>query len=252
MNSKFSWILLLLTPVFFIITHDIAYFAHEYAHSFSAWTFGFKTNPFALHYGSLNWNNLLNLSEVSENVDYKSVEQASRLKAAFIAFSGAGIGNCLLFTIAIIAINTKKPHSKIYYYFFSWLIVMNLGNFIDYIPIRTFASHGDIHEIIISLNISPWWIMIVLGYPIIYAVWYFYSTILCNVYVKMSFNKVEQSIFLILVTFTLFILFGTTGIRNYGSDPHLLSLLSIYFSPILVIACWPQRSWVCEKTKKSF
>ena len=39
---------------------------------------------------------------------------------------------------------------------FLWLAVMNLGNFNDYIPARTFASHGDIGEITTFLGISPW------------------------------------------------------------------------------------------------
>lgn len=46
LNQKHThaWLLILLTPFFFYISHAIAFFIHEYAHSFSAWALGFKEN----------------------------------------------------------------------------------------------------------------------------------------------------------------------------------------------------------------
>lgn len=244
-----AWLLILLTPLFFYISHAIAFFIHEYSHSFSAWLFGFKANPLILDFGDSSWGNILFFIKMNENVNFQAFYTTYPWKAAFIAFAGMGVGNVVLFLISVIALLSKKQHSQVYYYFFLWLIVMNLGNFNDYIPGRTFASHGDIGEITKFLDISPWWIMIMFGYPICYCFWLFYSKILPITYKNLALNYIQQAILLIMVTLTLFALFGTPGYSGYGSESHLIALLSIYIAPIVVIACWPTRKWVKEITQ---
>ena len=252
LNNKTNqaWILLLFTPLFFYITHALAFFMHEYCHSFSAWMFGFKDNPLILNFGDTSWGNILFFVKMDENVNFRLFYAAHPWAAAFIAFAGMGVGSVLLFLVSIIALLSRKQHSKLYYYFFLWLAVMNLGNFNDYVPGRTFAAHGDIGEITIFLGISPWWIMIVLGYPICYCFWFFYSKILPHTYQKIAFNTVQQIITLVMVTLTLFALFGAVGYYvDYGPDSHLIALLSIYVTPIVIAACWPMRKWVKELTR---
>ncbi len=244
-----AWILVLLTPLFFYITHAMAFFAHEYCHSFSAWIFGFKENPLILHFGDMSWGNILFFIKMDENVHYSAFYLAHPWKAAFIAFAGFGVGNVALFILSLIFLFSKKPHGQIYYYFFLWLAVMNLGNFNDYIPGRTFASHGDIGEITTFLNISPWWIMIIFGYPICYCFWFFYSKILPLTYKMLALNPIQQVIVLMMTTFTLFALFGTPGYNNYGPESHFIALLSIYCIPIIIVACWPARKWITDITK---
>lgn len=36
------------------LTHALAYFLHEFGHSFTAWITGYKANPLALNYGHLS------------------------------------------------------------------------------------------------------------------------------------------------------------------------------------------------------
>lgn len=248
-NKNYLWILILLTPLFFLVSHAIAFFSHEYSHSFSAWIFGFKANPLLLNFGHPDISNILFMQQMDENVNYVSFYQAHPWLAAFIAFAGAGIGNTVLFFVSIAALTSKKKHSAIYYYFFLWFAVMNLGNFLDYIPGRTFATHGDMTNIVTFLNISPWWLMIIFGYPICYAVWYFYTKLLPLTYQKISFTLAQAATVLILVSMTLFLIFGTSGITGYGETSHFMALLSIYATPIFIIACWPWRNWVREKFK---
>jgi len=236
--------LFLLTPIFFLITHAIAYLTHEYAHSFSAWAFGYKHNPFGLSYGNASLENILLLEQVSENVDYDVFRVNHPWIAAFVAFAGFGVGNLFLYIISIVALFKKQIKSPYYIYFFLWLAVMNLGNFIDYVPGRTFATHGDIAGIITFLNISPWWIMVIIGYPICYSVWHFYSRVLPYSYRKLEINRIPQSIILILISITLFMFFGAVGAEGYGDLSRLIALLSIYMTPIVVIACWPWRRWM--------
>lgn len=172
-TTNHAWRLILLTPFFFYITFAFSFFTHEYSHSFSAWLFGFKSNPLLLNFGDTSWENILFFIKMDENVDFNLFSTMHPWAASFIAFAGMGIGNVILFLISIKAFFTKKYHSQCYYYFFIWLTVMNLGNFNDYIPGRTFATRGDIGEITTFLSISPWWIMIVFGYPICYCFWFF-------------------------------------------------------------------------------
>jgi hypothetical protein len=246
MDAKISrgWLLIVLTPFFFYITHALAFFIHEYSHSFSAWIFGFKDNPLILNFGDTSWGNILFFIKMDENVNFNLFSATHPWIASFIAFAGMGIGNVILFLISITALFSKKYHSQFYYYFFIWLAVMNLGNFNDYIPGRTFATHGDIGEITSFLNISPWWIMILFGYPICYCFWLFYSKILPHTYKKLAFNLIQQIILLVMITLTLFALFGIAGYSNYGPESHLIALLSIYAVPIVIVACWPSRKWV--------
>lgn len=245
MNHKTNraWLLVLLTPFFFYITHALAFFIHEYSHSFSAWIFGFKDNPLILHFGDTSWGNILFFIKMDENVDFNSFSAIHPWIASFIAFAGI-LGNVILFLISVKALLSKNFHSRFYYYFFIWFAVMNLGNFNDYIPGRTFATHGDIGEITTFLNISPWWIMVLFGYPICYAFWFFYSKILSQTYKKLAFNSIQKIILLVMITFTLFALFGAVGYSDYGPESHLIALLSIYAVPIVIVACWPSRKWI--------
>ncbi len=239
-----AWLLILLTPFFFYITHALAFFIHEYSHSFIAWLFGFKSNPLILNFGDTSWGNILFFIKMDENVNYQAFYAVHPWKASFIAFAGMGVGNAVLFLFSIIALLSKKLHSRVYYYFFLWLAVMNLGNFNDYVPGRTFSSHGDIGYITTFLDISPWWIMIVFGYPICYCFWFFFSKILPLTYKKLMLNFLQQVILLLMITLTLFALFGAVGYSEYGSKSHFIALLSIYIVPIVIIACWPARRWV--------
>jgi len=244
-----AWLLILLTPFFFYVAHAIAFFVHEYAHSFSAWAFGFKQNPLILNFGDTSLGNILFFVQMDENVNFKLFYIAHPWEASFIAFAGV-ISNAILFFISINALLSKKSHGQVYYYFFIWLATMNLGNFNDYIPSRTFTTHGDIGEILTFLNISPWWIMILFGYPICYCFWFFYSKMMPVVYKELSLNDVQKIVLLIILTLTLFALFGGgPGYSGYGVESHLFSLLSIYSVPIVIVACWPTRKWVRDSIK---
>jgi hypothetical protein len=234
----FSWLLILLTPFFFYVTHALAFFTHEYSHSVSAWIFGFKDNPLILNFGSTRWDNILLFTQMDENVNFTAFSPAHPYIASLIALSGMA-GNVILYLIATKALFTKKTHSLSYYYFFIWLVTMNLGNFYDYIPARTFATYGDIGAIITWLKISPWWIMILLGYPVFYGFKIFYQKILPYSYNMLAFNDVQKAMLMIMLTLTLFICFGASGYTGYGPQAHFLALLSIYVVPIIIASCWP-------------
>ncbi len=249
-NTNLSWVLILLTPFFFYVTHALAFFTHEYAHSFSAWALGFKSNPLILTFGDTSLGNLLFFIKMDENVAFSLFYSAHPWSASFIAFAGI-LSNAILFLLTVKALTSKKHHGQLYYYFFIWFAVMNLGNFIDYIPSRTFTTEGDIGEILLFLSISPWWMMVIFGYPICFSIWYFYSKILPVTYQNLMFNPTQQAILLVMLTLTLFTLFGgAPGYSNHGELSHLIGQLFIYMTPIVIVACWPTRKWMVEFTCK--
>ncbi len=243
MNKKSLWTLLLCTPLFLWATHGLAYFIHEYCHSFSAWALGFKANPLALTYGHFNWSNVLLLQEVSENVDYAPFMHQHPWLAAFIAFAGPGIGNGGLLALSIWVLCNQKPRGMIYLYFFLWFAAMNLGNLISYVPVRTFATHGDMMEIELFLNISPWILMILFGYPVVFCLWYFYHRRLPKAYIQLQLCYAQRCIVFILLTLVIFGFFGSLpGLSgDYGDRTHFLSLLFMYMIPITLVSCWPKK-----------
>lgn len=89
-----SWpLFVVLTIVVHWVIHAIAFFAHEYAHSFSAWLLGWKTNPLALDYGGLNTGNIV------AQVDPIFAAHHD-VQAAFIAVAGMAIGNGLTYLLS--------------------------------------------------------------------------------------------------------------------------------------------------------
>src|SRR3990167_6127809 len=168
--------LLLITPIFILLAHYLAVFPHEYAHATMAWILGFKNNPFNIIYGGKSVGNIFLLSHVDENVNYKMIYDAGyRDYISMIAFSGPGIGNGLLFIVSLVLLkNTVVKKHSYFYYFLFWFNLMNLGNFYDYVPIRTFASSGDVFNFVFGINISPWWVFIFLGFLLFFFFFFFF------------------------------------------------------------------------------
>lgn len=138
-----AWLLILLTPFFFYITHALAFFFHEYSHSFSAWILGFKDNPLILNFGDASIENILFFVKVDENIKFHLFSKTNPWAASFIEFSGAGVGNFTLFLSSCRALLARKQHGRAYYLFFVWFAVMNLANLFSYIPSRIFTERGD-------------------------------------------------------------------------------------------------------------
>ena len=79
----------ILLPVQLWLAHAVAFFAHEYGHSFSAWALGFKAHPLVLNFGTLSLRNLLIMSEIDEKVDYAPIfAGGDGAAAALIAAAG--------------------------------------------------------------------------------------------------------------------------------------------------------------------
>jgi len=223
-------------------THALGYLIHEYAHSFVAWGLGWKANPLALNYGSLNLENMLYQSDIDGNVDYDPIFAAGQgSAAALIAVSGVLLGNGLGYIISRYGYSRYKSREKKSVALFMFLFcIMNAGNFISYVPTRTFATHADMATVARGLNISSWWIALVLGIPYCLAVVHFFAKILpgarCFFFPEW---KVGEILLVALSSFMFFYFYGKAGLHRYGEAAHWISTVSVYvlFPLTVVLSC---------------
>ncbi|NYF78315.1 hypothetical protein [Granulicella arctica] len=228
------------------LAHALGYLVHEYAHSFVAWGSGYKANPLALDYGHLSWDNVIYLDDIDENVDYDPIFAAGRgWLAALIAVAGVLFGNGLFYLLSRRLYATAKEHGRHMLALFMFLFcMMNAGNFISYVPARTFTTHADMFTVERGLNISPWWVALVLGIPFCAAVWHFFARLLPGA-MRFFFPhaKLGQIFLVFLSAYTVFKFFGSAGLHRYGDISHWISALSVYvLFPLAIILCWPRRS----------
>lgn len=234
--------LIVLTPIFFLFSHYLAVFPHEYGHSTMAWLYGYKSNPFAIDYGGNSWLNILLLAHIDENVNYNLIfSQGHNFQAALIAFAGPGLANGLLYILSLFLINHKPNRFRPYYmYFLLWFNFMNLANFYDYVPIRTFGTHGDIAHISQGLNLSPWWIYAIGSYLVGFLIWQFFTKTLPQVFTYLKFNTTyARATLTVLFVCLLFGLFAIPGSMGYGEISHFLSVTSLLAIPAIILMVWP-------------
>jgi len=225
--------------------HTIGYLVHEYAHSFTAWALGYKANPFALIYGRATLKNILFLSDVDENVDYGAVFSSGKgYLASLIALNGMLIGNGIPYFLCLALYSFAKRRRRFTLGLFAILsCVMNVGNFVDYVPVRTFTTHSDMATLERGLHLSPWWVLVVLGLPAAAALWHFFAFMLPDARdFLFAGDAVGQAILTFLSVFAVFVYYGSSGIHGYGNVSRWISLASVYgMFPLVLILCWPRK-----------
>ena len=230
----------------FWLAHALGYLGHEYAHTFTAWALGYKSNPLALDYGRLNLRNLLLLSDIDENVDYNSLFAAGRGRlASLIAVSGVLLGSGTFYIVSRVLYSFAKLRNRPILGLFAFLLcLMNVGNFLDYVPVRTFTTHADMANVERGLHISPWFIITVLGFPFAVAIGHFFMKLLPDARVFLFPSKTfSQVVLVVLSSFTVFAFFGSAGMQGYGATSHWLSVLSVcLLFPVVLILCWPRKT----------
>jgi len=227
--------------------HALGYLLHEYAHSFTAWVLGYKANPLALNYGHLTPQNVAFLLGIDEKVDYDPIFAAGKgYLASLIAVAGVLFGNGVLYFAARGLYSFAKHRRREVLGLFAFLYcLMNVGNFLCYVPVRTFTTHGDMATLEKGLHASPWWIIVVLGIPFTVAIWHFFSTLLPDACGFLFPGKrIQQVALLVLSSFTVFVFpFGAAGLRGYGAASRWISIFSsCALFPVVVNLCWPRKT----------
>lgn len=238
---------ILITPFFILLSHYLAVFPHEYAHSFMAWILGYKINPLDIHFGGTSIGNILLLSHIDENVNYGAIFRSGHQHAvSLIAFAGPGLANGGMFLLSYFLLKNKYIKKYTYLYFFVFLCnLMNLGNLYDYIPIRAFASVDDVHNFVTGLSISPWITFIFFGYIVAFLVRQFFVKALPSAYDHLKLDKLYEKRTLMILT--VLILFGFFGGFPYvyfigesvvGPISYFLSAVSFAAIPGIVALLW--------------
>jgi hypothetical protein len=215
------------------VAHGIAFFVHEYAHSFLATILGFKPNPWLLHFGTPTSANVAIMSQVNENVNYASIyAQGHGYLAALIGFAGFGIGNVVLYFFCLwVLLTSKLPLKPLWRLFFFWLCLMSVGNFYDYVPIRTLPPAGDIAYIVRGLGCSPWIILVVLGVPTAVAIWHLFWRLFPAVMDRSFQNKpYRQAVLRIVSICLIFMFYGGVGLLSDSLVSKCMALASIFFA----------------------
>lgn len=241
LRPSLFWILLTVQLWF---AHAICYLIHEYAHSFTACFVHYKSSPLAITYGHLNLANILLQVDMDENVDYDTIFAAARgLLAALIALAGVLIGNGISYLAGLLLYaKAKQKKMRGSAMFFFWVCAMSVGNFLSYVPIRTFTTHADMATAEKGLGVSPWVIAVLLGIPFAIAMWHFFANILPDAeQFLFPVSLRSQRVLVLLTTFSIFVYYGNAGLHGYGSVSRWLSMFSaVLLFPAVSIICWPR------------
>jgi hypothetical protein len=230
-----------------LLAHYAAVLPHEYAHSFLAFALGYKSDPLVIRFGGISAVNLILLININEQVDYAAMfAQGDGLAAALVGFAGPGLANGALYLLSLFLLRRPSVRRDVLLFMLVfWFNFMNVANLYDYVPIRTFASHGDIGHITQGLGISPWLALVVLGIPTALAMWFLFTHTLPQALGRIAPDSFFRRSFIVSSSVVImFGYFGLAGLVGYGEPSHTLSLLSLCLIPIMLILCSPSRRWM--------
>lgn len=168
---------------------------HEYAHSFTAWITGIKNNPIRIDWGGTGIHNILTLGNIDEDVDYDQALAAGHTTAAAVtAMAGVVIGNGVFYLVARQLLRRPAVAGRPWVLFFLlWYIVHSVGNFFDYVPLRTLAADGDVKNFALASGWSRWWIYAVAGYVTLWAIVDLYQKALPRTLGAAGFGRVRAA-----------------------------------------------------------
>jgi hypothetical protein len=234
-SSQVSWrwpTLLALLLVQLWSAHAVAFFAHEYAHSFTAWLLGWKANPFDLHFppaSPIVW--LLQLG-INQNVDEAPIFASGHgPDAALIGGAGMVVGNALvsLPLSQLVWRWAKRTQRAGWALFAYWGTVASLGNLLDYVPIRTFTLEGDMGALQRGFGWSPWLVLLLLGLPTLGLLgWFFVRVMPVSLTWLFSRSRAQRGLVAALTVSALFGFYGAVGFLEGGPLAERFSQLSVY------------------------
>jgi len=228
--------------ILLLAAHILMVTIHEFTHSFIAWIFGYKTNPFYFHFADYT------LFLVDDQTDYKKMLSDNRNILAAMTAITPNILNASFYVISAILCSYKKVQEKIYLYaFIFWFMILNIGQVYSYILWRTFETHGDISIFLEGLNISPYWLFVPGIIFIICSVYNILKHQILRAYKTFKISHVwAQAIFLL---FVLTILFGYFGglVYNILNKRYFYLIYPILLIILFYLICFPKNRWVQHK-----
>jgi hypothetical protein len=234
------------TAVIVLVAHAIAYFSHEFSHSFAAWWLGYMSNPLALDYGTPTPANIIMLFGVSDNVQYDPiVESGHGFAAASIALAGPFIGNGLLYVCLCVAMKRLRQQNSLALPLGFWTLTMCAGNIWSYVPIRAITTHADIAIAAAGLHLSVLALFPFLFVPSLVLTAHFFGKVCTQCIPAMAPDGDARRVLIVtMTTVWFFFLYGGVGLfANYGAVSQVFSLISaLLLLPVSTVWLWRQCS----------
>jgi hypothetical protein len=154
------------------------------------------------------------------------------LDVALIAIAGALLGNGIIsYPLSRLGYRQATKNDRRGWAMFAfWVTTASIGNFIDYVPIRTFTDGlGDMGQLEKALGWSPWVVLVVLGIPTLAATLYFFLRIVPTT-VNWLFPHSPKARYSVAVLSVLFVFgfYGAAGLLEGGPISYDLSLASVF------------------------
>jgi hypothetical protein len=239
-HSRSVWLLLASTPLVLLVTYDVAFVAHEYGHSFAAWILGIKSSPWPIIWGGNSIGNIVFLSNMDENVDYDTAMAAGRnLAVAVVAVSGIGVNAALYLLLRFAAPWWRTSTRQFVAYTAFWFLFMQVGNLYCYVPIRVASPSGDMHNWTWGAHQSWWWLYVIIGYLVLWAMVDFYRTVLptsldaCRIAIPAG-----RAVVLVTATLIMFGYFAGPGLMKDDDITQFISRTSLLLIPVVLLASW--------------
>ena len=217
------------------VAHAVVFFAHEFAHSFTAFLLGWKAHLLALHYPPPTLKVWLLQLGIDQNVDEVPIFASGHgPQAALISAAGAVLGNALItYPLSRWGYARAVPTaSRGWGMFWYWVCVASVGNLIDYMPVRTFTDGTDLYQDMYAvergLGWSPWLLLLLLGLPTAAVLAYFLLRIEPRTLRWLFPGAAAKRVLLaVLTAFVLFDFYGAAGWAEGGPVSHRMSVVSV-------------------------
>lgn len=217
------------------LAHAIAFFAHEYAHSLTAWLLGWKSNPLALDYAHPTLVVLLIQLGIDQNVNELPIFATGHgPQGAIISAAGAVFGDAILtYSLSRWGYSIARRHAaRAWAMLCYWVCVASVGNILDYVPIRTFTDGTDLYQDLFAvekgLGWSPSTLLLAFGIPSACVVGYFFARIQpATLRWLFPRSAARRALMAVLTAFVLFDFYGAAGWSSSGPISHTLSVVSV-------------------------
>jgi hypothetical protein len=109
-----------------------------------------------------------------------------------------------------------------------WCTVASVGNFFDYVPIRTFTRDGDMGSVERGFGWSPWMLLLIFGVPTLIAmIWLFLRVVPQTLRQLFPTSMPRQALIMVVTVGVMFGFFGAVGLLEGGPVAHRLSTISV-------------------------
>ncbi|MBO1361826.1 hypothetical protein J2D73_18750 [Acetobacter sacchari] len=234
----------MMTTGFVVVAHAVAYMAHEFSHTFSAWALGYMQNPLALDYGTITPANVVLLSSVDDNVKYDPIfSNGHGWAAAAIALAGPYVGNAFTYVCLCATVGRLRADNRATRTFIFWLMLMCVGNVWSYVPIRAITTHADIAIAARGLHVSVMTLLPFLLVPSVALMGHFFMRACpAEIPVIASFVATRVTLMVAVTCAWFFIFFGGVAISgHYGYTAQAFSIIStVVLMPLSVALLWPR------------